>query len=250
MRTKGCVWARARAISLQRWFRNPEEGLTASRKLPHAFWASPALCQSFCGLLSPPSARWHLPGFWLICVQEWEGRGHWHTPVSCSLLFPACPGSSPRPSMTGGWSSRESSAAGQFSRNAAANWIHKPSHPVPPQAEWRAHWMEAEGFFSFFFFLCLQSGSCDCFSWYKQLPSQAPGFEVFPRPCEEQRCLNTSLHSQPRVWGWGMEGRAVPLGAWGQGAWGPQTVLARKVSGRLATWLWKMMWKAKTEHSF
>lgn len=119
--------------------------------------ASSALCQSFCGLLSPPSARWHLPGFWLICVQEWEGRGHWHTPVSCSLLFPACPGSSPRPSMTGGWSSRESSAAGQFSRNAAANWIHKPSHPAPPQAEWRAHWMGAEGFFSFFFFSSVSS---------------------------------------------------------------------------------------------
>lgn len=50
-------------------------------------------------------------------------------------------------------------------------------------------WGQRVFFLFFFFFLCLQSGSCDCFSWYKQLPSQAPGFEVFPRPCKEQRCL-------------------------------------------------------------
>lgn len=57
-RTKRCVWARARALSLQRWCYNPKEGSPVVLKTPCLFWASPALNQSFCGLPSPSVWRW------------------------------------------------------------------------------------------------------------------------------------------------------------------------------------------------
>lgn len=249
MWTKGCVWARARAISLQRWFRNPEEQPTVSWKLCHPFWR-PLPHQSFCGLQSPFSGRWSSQASGSSVFRN--GRvgatdthrypaAYYFLPVLALLQGPAW--------QVDGVHERAQQRASfpgillltRFTNQAT---LHHPRLNGEP-AEW------GRDFFFSFFLLCLQSGSCDCFSWYKQLPAQVPGFEVLPRPCQEQKFFNSSLHSQLKVWGWGMEGRTVPLGMWGQGAWRPQTSPARKVSGRLAIWLWKEeTGKAKTEHSF
>lgn len=108
--------------------------------------AGPAGCY-FSGCASHPCVSvgpeaallWRLLSSKLIHVQEWEGQGHWHTPASCCLLFPARAGIAPSPNMTGGWSSQGNNVMGQFSRKAV-NSIHK----LRP-SDWRGVWLRRGG---------------------------------------------------------------------------------------------------------
>lgn len=167
VRTKGCVWPRARAIFLQRLFCSPQESSSSL-------------------LLHPPASRF---------VVSWAHLRHGDTSQasSSSVL---------RNGRVGATDTHRYPAAYYFLsilapvqgpawqvdefHQKAQQWASFPGMLLLTRFTYWATpttpgWMESPSWMGRFFFFgwlllfflktCLQSGSCDCFNWYKQLPT-------------------------------------------------------------------------------
>lgn len=139
--------------------------------------------------------------------------------------------------MTGGWSSRESSAIGQFSRNEAANQIHKlrPPHP-PAQAEWRASWM---GQSLFFFFTLSPVWILWLFQLVEATPCAGPRASRASKGLQGTKALNSWASKLKAPSGGTARKDRVPWGAWECGSTRASDCSSRESQGDLVIWLWK-----------